>query len=54
MPNKPRKCIKTLDKIIDICTSWKEHIVNKTEKGKDLLIEFEEEGVLEVLSDYLN
>ena len=54
MPHKPRKYIKTLEEIIEVCNRWKEHIEDKTEKGKDLLIEFEEEGILEVLSDFLD
>ena len=51
MPNKSRKSIKTLDKIIKVCEAWKEHIEKDTEIGKELLVEFEEEGIIEVLSD---
>ena len=51
MPNKSRKSIKTLDKIIQVCEVWKDHITKKTEIGKELLVEFEEEGIIEVLSD---
>ena len=51
---KPRKYVKTLQEIIDVCNRWIEHIEGKTEKGKELLIEFEEEGILEVLSDFLD
>ena len=45
------KSIKTLNKIIQVCEAWKKHIVEKTEIGKELLVEFEEEGIIEVLSD---
>ena len=54
MPSESRKYIKTLENIIKVCNRWKEHIEEKTEKGKDLLVEFEEEGILEVLSDFLD
>ena len=54
MPSKSRKYIKTLEDIIKVCDHWKEQIEDKTEKGKYLLLEFEEEGILEVLSDILD
>ena len=54
MPNSlSRKYIKTLEYIIKVCNRWKEQIEEKTEIGRELLIEFEEEGILEVLSDLL-
>ena len=51
---KPTRYIKTLQEIIDLCDRFIEHIKDKTDMGKDLLIDFEEEGVLEVISDYLD
>ena len=51
MPKKPVKSIKMLDEIIEICTSWKKHIVERTKIGKELLIEFEEEDIIDILSD---
>ena len=51
MPSESRKYIKTLEYIIKVCNRWKEHIEEKTEIGKELLVEFKEEGILEVLSD---
>ena len=53
MPIERRKYIKTLEYIIKVCERWKEHIEGKTDIGKELLIEFEEEGILEVLSDLI-
>ena len=51
MPNESRKYVRTLEYIIKVCNRWKEHIEEKTEIGKELLVEFKEEGILEVLSD---
>ena len=53
MPLKITKTIKTLDDIINICTYWKKQILGKTEEGKEILEEFKEESVIEVLSDYV-
>ena len=49
MRRKAFSSIETLDKIIEICTEWKRHIEEKTEIGKELLEEFEEDDILEVL-----
>ena len=58
MPNKSsttdkakRKVVKKLDKIIEICTRWKKHIIEKTSVGEELLLEFEEEDIIDILSD---
>ena len=51
MPRKTFSSIETLDKIIEICTEWKRHIMEKTEIGKELLEEFEEEDIIDILSD---
>ena len=40
-----------LDEIIQICSGWKKHIEEKTKVGKELLIEFEEEDIIDILSD---
>ena len=53
MPSESRKYIRTLEYIIKVCNRWKEHIEEKTEIGKELLVEFREEGILEVLSDLI-
>ena len=53
MTKKSRKSIKTLDGIIEICIYWKKQIVEKTDEGKKLLEEFEEEDILDVLSDMI-
>ena len=51
MPRKAFTSIETLNKIIEICTEWKRHIEEKTETGIELEEEFEEEDILEVLTD---
>ena len=51
MPRKAFSSIETLDKIIEICTKWKRHIEEKTETGIELIEEFEEEDILEILLD---
>ena len=51
MPNKSRKHVRTLEYIIKVCNRWIEQLEAKTELSKELLEEFEEEGILEVLSD---
>ena len=51
MPRKAFNSIETLDKIIEICTEWKRHIIEKTETGMELLEEFEEDDIIEILSD---
>ena len=51
MPRKAFNSIETLDKIIEICTEWKRHIMEKTETGMELIEEFEEEDIIDILSD---
>ena len=53
MPIKRTKSIRILNEIIEICTRWKQEILRNTEDGKELLKEFEEESIIEVLSDYI-
>ena len=43
--------IETLKKIIEICTKWLGHIEEKTETGIELIKEFEEEDIIDILSD---
>ena len=45
-----RKHVRNLEYIIKVCERWKDVIESGSEDGRELLIEFEEEGVLEVLS----
>ena len=45
-----RKYIRTLEYIIKVCQRWKDQIEDESDLGRELLLEFEEEGVLEVLS----
>ena len=49
----PRKAIniEILKEIIEICTEWLRHIEEKTETGIELIREFEEEDIIDVLSD---
>ena len=53
MTKKSRKAISKLKEIIDVCIYWKEQILEKTEKGNEILEEFEGEDILDVLSDYV-
>ena len=45
-----RKHVRNLEYIIKVCERWKSVIESGSEDGRELLIEFEEEGILEVLS----
>ena len=54
MPNTDtarRKVVKKLTKIIEICTRWKNEIIQKTSVGEELLLEFKEEDIIDILSD---
>ena len=53
MPIKRTKSIRILNEIIEICTKWLQDISENNEDGKEILKEFEEESVVEVLSDYI-
>ena len=54
MPNVDkarRKVVSKLNTIIKICTRWKREIMEKTSVGEELLLEFEEEDIIDILSD---
>ena len=54
MPNVDkarRKVVCKLDKIIEICIRWKRYIIEKTSIGEELLLEFKEEDIIDILSD---
>ena len=54
MPNVDkarRRVVCKLNKIIEICSRWKKHIIEKTSVGEELLLEFEEEDIIDILSD---
>ena len=51
MPRKAFNSIETLKKIIEICTEWLGHIEKKTEIGIELIEEFEDEDIIDILSD---
>ena len=53
MPIKRTKSIRILNEIIEICTKWLHDIRENNPDGKEILKEFEEESVVEVLSDYI-
>ena len=53
MPIKRTKSIRILNEIIEICTKWLHDIRENNVDGKEILKEFEEESVVEVLSDYI-
>ena len=53
MPSKRTKSIRILNEIIEICTKWLNDIQENNEDGIEILNEFEEESVVEVLSDYV-
>ena len=53
MPLKRTKSIKILKEIIKVCSVWLHDITENNEDGKAMLLEFEEESVIEVLSDYI-
>ena len=53
MPTKTGKVIAKLTEIIQLCTYWRESIIGKTKEGLEILEEFKEEEIIEVLSDYV-
>ena len=40
-----------LYEIIKICSAWKKNIIEDTSIGEELLLEFEQEDIIDILSD---